>query len=48
MAKLTQKFCLICKKDTWHTWTYDKDSEPDEPNFEEVCLSCELNKGNLT
>jgi len=40
MAKLEQKYCKNCKGLTYHTWVYDRDSEPEEPEFELVCVTC--------
>lgn len=34
------KYCETCGIETLHSWIYDQDSEPNEPQFTQVCLVC--------
>lgn len=42
MAKLEYVYCERCSTITEHTWVYDRDSDPEEPQFMLICVYCEL------
>jgi len=41
MGKQEVKYCIKCVGYTNHNWMVDPDSDPEEPQFSQICLKCE-------